>query len=149
MSSILVVVPEAAYHAASALLGNHPAMAGPVTFENKVAFQPAAGKEISSAVRKTGIPSCIVAFNNMKSSVVMWKDRIIFDAVGKVIDHSVFDWVIDPQLKELIAVKLQIDAKKYNGYQIEKLVTAFTCPDFCPNQIEYGKRYALSQMLLD
>lgn len=147
MSNIYLIVPEAAFQAASDKFGVDKKL-DPFTFEGKTAFKPNKKTEISSSIRKAGIPACVIAFNNANSSIIMWRDRVVFDAVGQVVDRSVATWQFHADLQYVVESKLRF---LFKGERIvlDQLVMCFTCPEFCPNQIEYGKRYALSQMLLD
>lgn len=111
-----------------------------------------AGVGSRSALANGGMANNIVGFNNDKSVKHMWKVATRFDATGLMIDDS--NWSMDSDLRYVIQHKLEQMAKQkqFNDFSATLLMQyamALCGPDFCPNQLEYGKRAMLRKMLLD
>lgn len=106
-----------------------------------------------SALANGGMANNIVGFNNPKSTKYMWKVASRFDATGLMIDT--LDWSIDEDLKGFIFNKLEKSVgSSSQGWQftselLNQYAIALCGPDFCPNQLEYGKRAMLRKMLLN
>lgn len=111
-----------------------------------------AGVGSRSALANGGMANNIVGFNNDKSVKHMWKVATRFEATGLMVDAS--DWSIESDLRYLIHHKLEEMAKRkeysdFSSTLLMQYATALCGPDFCPNQLEYGKRAMLRKMLLN
>lgn len=142
---------------ANSLEGVQNLMVGGVRMAHLIPFEDKyvcclVGVGSRSALANGGMSNNIVGFNNDKSVKHMWKTAVRFDATGLMFEET--NWAIDSDLKYLIHHKLEEMAKRkpwhdYSSTLLMQYATALCGPDFCPNQLEYGKRAMLRKMLLN
>lgn len=148
---MVLVFPANSVEGVQNLMVGGVRMVHPVLFENKfVCCLQGVGSR--SALANGGMANNIIGFNNAQSTKHMWKVATRFDATGLMIDES--NWSVDTDLRYLIHHKLETMASKkdmndFSSTLLMQYAIALCGPDFCPNQLEYGKRAMLRKMLLD
>lgn len=107
------------------------------------------GSCLADTLANGGMASNIVGFNNASSFKVMWRRAVRFDATGLLVESTT--WSVGTELRDLIYDRLiaTVDAQKWTTELLFQYAIALCGPDFCPNQLEYGKRYMLRKLLLD
>lgn len=109
----------------------------------------AKGFDISSQFFRAGIPCNVAGFVNAKATSTLWREGFRFDATGQSLKLE--PWTIDTMVRDIQFEYLQ-KCDRTHQFSTELLMqyaVALTGPEFCPNQVEYGKRHMLLNMLRD
>lgn len=104
---------------------------------------------LGEQLHKAGVPCNIFGFANTTSASVMWKDGYRFDAKGTA--YKTEPWHVDTMVRDLQFNYLQKCDRthEFSNQLLLQYAVALTGPEFCPNQVEYGKRHVLMNMLRD
>jgi hypothetical protein len=151
---LVLVIPAIALEQVQSLLTGRQQLNGIMSFEDKIVCSAVAGTHMGPTLNKGGIPRNVVGFgsNNDKP---MWRYSRRFDATGQAIEDQA--WDVDPELRAIIYERIRMNVKNntcgdditWDSWKLAQYAFTLCGPDFCPNQLEYGKRYALRSLLLD
>lgn len=100
-------------------------------------------------LQKAGIPCNVYGFQNTTTAAVMWASGYRFDATG--VPYTSDPWIMDSMVRDLQFDYLQKCDRthEFSTQLLMQYAVALTGPEFCPNQVEYGKRHVLLNMLRD
>lgn len=105
--------------------------------------------EIGDRLHKAGIPCNAFGFVNSTTPSTLWRDGYRFDATG--VPYKADPWLVDTMVRDLQFNYLQKCDRthEFSTQLLLQYAVALTGPEFCPNQVEYGKRHVLMNMLRD
>ena len=144
---IAVAIPKNCLELATESLGGQ--WTNLAEFEDILMMRPQF-KNVLGTMGDAGIPFNAIGFMHTNGTKHMWAVSNRYDALGEMFERN---WQVDldsfdvchRKMLEMIDYSLRDVSNDMVTQQYAKLATG---PSFCPNQLEYGKRYKLSQMLL-
>jgi hypothetical protein len=150
MTLVMVVPADTVELVREGMNGQH-LMLHELHFEDVFLFCPWSQIGSKGVLENLGIAFNITAFLRSENTKVMWMEGVSFDATGvRTVNKG---WVrnedeVGINLHKLIQSIPSCDIEDWQHTLLAQYAIALTSPKFCPNQLEYGKRYKLSQMLL-